>query len=108
MPVVVVVVVVVGKKIELKMTVTDNKNKILENATVKVSENKQRSTNIIGETNFIVEKDHSYSIVVAHPSHRERLLKYHAKQHQILVIKLVSKIIFKKLMLWQKKERLSK
>lgn len=83
---IVVVVVVVAQKIEPKIIVIDNKNKSLENATVKVSENKQRSTNIIGETNFIVEKDHSYSIVVAHPSHRERLQKYHAKQHQILVI----------------------
>ncbi len=100
-----VVVVVVAQKIEQKIIVIDNKNKSLENATVKVSENKQRSTNIIGETNFLVDKDHSYFIVVAHPSHQERLLKYHAKQHQILVIKLVSKIIFKKLMLLQKKEK---
>ncbi len=83
-------VVVVAQKFELKIIVTDNKNKSLENATVKVSENKQQSTNPNGETNFLVEKDHSYSIVVMHPSYQERILKFRAKQHQTLSIKLLS------------------
>ncbi|QIG89233.1 TonB-dependent receptor [Chryseobacterium sp. POL2] len=79
-----------AQKIELNISVHNEKNQAVPNANLKISNQKPLKTDAKGEAKIFLEKNKNYSIVVSHNAYQDRDLKITPTQNQHLVIKLLS------------------